>query len=134
MIAKKAENRLKNQVKKRIKQGLLMLLNFFKVPILIFIIIILLVCFITDVLYIGVSNEEKSNMKNEMKYYTTAEYTEEDTKSFFESVGDFISGLFAEIVDNTDWPVLGKSEKDITSYYGYRDAPTSGASTFHGRY
>ena len=24
----------------------------------------------------------KSNMKNEIKYYTTAEYTEDDSKSF----------------------------------------------------
>ena len=129
----KIKNQVKKQIKKRIKQALLMLLNTFKVPILIFTVVLLLVCYITDILYIGVNNEEKSNMKNEMKYYTTEEYTEEETKSFFESVGEFISGLFAEIISDSDWPVEGKSEKDITSYYGYREAPTAGASTFHSR-
>ena len=72
-------------------------------------------------------------MKNEMKYYTTAEYTDDDSKSFFESVGDFISGIFAskEIIGDAEFPVVGKSFNNITSYYGKRTAPTSGASTFH---
>ena len=73
-------------------------------------------------------------MKQEIKYYTTAEYTDEDSKSFFESVGDFIAGIFSkEIMDDASWPVIGTSKKNITSYYGYRTAPTSGASTFHSR-
>ena len=91
----KIKNQVKKQIKKKIKQALLMLLNTFKVPILIFTIVLLLVCYITDILYIGVNN--------------------------------------AEIISDSDWPVEGKSEKDITSYYGYREAPTAGASTFHSR-
>ncbi len=60
----------------------------------------------------------KSNMKNEIKYYTTAEYTEDDSKSFFESVGDFIAGIFGskEIVRNAEFPVVGKSFNNITSF------------------
>ena len=63
----------------------------------------------------------------------TKEYTEEDSQSFFDSVGDFIDGIFNsnEIVENAEFPVVGKSFKDITSGYGKRTAPTSGASTFH---
>ena len=131
MIMQKVENNIKKQMKKRTKQLILMVFNMFKVPILIFTILLLLICYITDIFYIGIKNEEKSNMKKEIKYYTTAEYTDEDSKSFFESVGDFISGLFTEVIDDADWPVVGKSAKDITSYYGKRDAPTAGASTFH---
>ena len=72
-------------------------------------------------------------MKQEIKYYTTAEYTEEDSKTFFQSVEQFISGIFAkEIIKNADWPVVG--HKMITSYYGVRESPTSGASTFHSRH
>ena len=131
MIMQKVENNIKNQIKKRTKQLILMVFNMFKVPILIFTILLLLICYITDIFYIGIKNEEKSNMKKEIKYYTTAEYTDEDSKSFFESVGDFISGLFTEVIDDADWPVVGKSAKDITSPYGKRNAPTAGASTFH---
>lgn len=124
---------IKSQIKKRMKQLVLMIFNVLKVPILIFTILFILICYITDIFYIGIKNEKESNMKSEIKYYTKAEYTDEDTKSFFESIGDFISGLFTEIVGDADFPVLGKSEKDITSPYGYREAPTEGASTFHAR-
>ncbi len=131
MIEQGISNFIKYQLKKRTLQLICTILNMFKIPIIIFTILCLLVCYITDILYIGIKNEDESGIKNELKYYTTAEYTEEDTKSFFESVGSFISGLFVEFVDNADWPVLDKSAKDITSYYGNREAPTQGASTFH---
>lgn len=136
MIQEYAKNKMKKEIKKKIRKGLLLLLSKLAIPITIIIIIFILVSFITDIFYIGIKNEDKSNMKNEIKYYTTAEYTEEDSKSFFESVGDFISGIFGgkEIIDNANWPVVGKSSKDITSYYGHRTAPTSGASTFHSRH
>lgn len=130
MILQNAENNIKKATKKLI----IMVINMFKVPILIFTILLLLICYITDIFYIGIKNEDKSNMKKEIKYYTSDEYTEEDSKSFFESVGDFISGLFVEISENSDWPVEGKSEKNISSYYGSRSSPTSGVASFHNRH
>ena len=127
------EEKLNKEIKKKIKKGLLILLSKLAIPIFFILIILLLVSYITDIFYIGIKNEEKSNMKSEIKYYTTKEYTEEDSQSFFDSVGDFIDGMFNsnEIVEDAEFPVVGKSFKDITSGYGKRTAPTSGASTFH---
>lgn len=115
-------------INRKIKKGLLMLLSKLAIPVILIFIILLLVSYITDIFYIGIKNEEKSNMKEEIKYYT-----DEDSKSFFESVGEFIDGIFKseEIVADAEFPVVGKSFKDITSGYGKRTAPTSGASTFH---
>ena len=120
-------------INRKIKKGLLMLLSKLAIPVILIFIILLLVSYITDIFYIGIKNEEKSNMKEEIKYYTDEEYTDEDSKSFFESVGKFIDGIFKseEIVADAEFPVVGKSFKDITSGYGKRTAPTSGASTFH---
>lgn len=120
-------------INRKIKKGLLMLLSKLAIPVILIFIILLLVSYITDIFYIGIKNEEKSNMKEEIKYYTDEEYTDEDSKSFFESVGEFIDGIFKseEIVADAEFPVVGKSFKDITSGYGKRTAPTSGASTFH---
>ncbi len=99
-------------------------------PIILIVILLLLVCYITDIFYIGIANEDKSNMKEELKYYTQAEYTKEDCDVFFGSVEEFISNLFNEqIVEDADWPVYGS--RKITSEFGYRKAPTEGASTFH---
>lgn len=127
------EEKLNKEIKKKIKKGLLILLSKLAIPIFFILIILLLVSYITDIFYIGIKNEEKSNMKSEIKHYTTKEYTEEDSQSFFDSVGDFIDGMFNsnEIVEDAEFPVVGKSFKDITSGYGKRTAPTSGASTFH---
>lgn len=135
MIQEQIKNKVKKEVKKKIRRVALILLSKLAIPIAIIVIIFILVSFITDIFYIGIKNEDKSNMKNEIKYYTTAEYTDEDSKSFFESVGDFIAGIFGskEIVGNAEFPVVGKSFKDITSFYGNRKAPTAGASTFHSR-
>lgn len=95
-------------------------------------ILFLFICYITDIFYIGITNEEQSNMKQEVKYYTEAEYTNEDCEIFFESVESFTSNLFdRETIEDADWPVLGS--KNITSEFGYRKAPTEGASTFHSR-
>lgn len=120
-------------INRKIKKGVLMLLSKLAIPVILIFIILLLVSYITDIFYIGIKNEEKSNMKEEIKYYTDEEYTDEDSKSFFESVGEFIDGIFKseEIVADAEFPVVGKSFKDITSGYGKRTAPTSGASTFH---
>ena len=81
-------------INRKIKKGLLMLLSKLAIPIILIFIILLLVSYITDIFYIGIKNEEKSNMKEEIKYYTDEEYTDEDSKSFFESVGEFIDGIF----------------------------------------
>lgn len=126
---------MNKQIKKIVKKGLLIILSKLAIPITIIVIIFLLVSFITDIFYIGIKNEEKSNMKNEIKYYTSDEYTDEDSKSFFASVGDFIDGIFGnkEIIANAEFPVDGKGFNNITSYYGYRTSPTEGASTFHSR-
>ena len=64
------------------------------VPAILIGILLLLVSYITDIFYIGIANEDKSNMKQELKYYTQAEYTKEDCDSFFSSVESFISNLF----------------------------------------
>lgn len=105
----------KSKTKRKILNGLVMLLNPFLVPVILMIILFILVCYITDIFYIGVKNEDESNMKEEVKYYTTSEYTEDETKSFFESVDNFISGIFkTEIMSDADWPVVGC--KTITSY------------------
>lgn len=115
------------------KKIVLMLLQPLLIPVVFIGILLLLVCYITDVLYIGISNEDKSNIKQELKFYTQEEYTKEDCDSFFGSVESFISNLFSkETIDDADWPVLGS--KKVTSEYGYREAPTEGASTFHTRH
>ena len=128
------KEQIKYETKKRLKRKVIMWGIFFLkpliIPIIFIIIIMILVCYITDIFYIGIKNEDKSNMKEEIKYYSLSSYTEEDTTSFFESVGNFISKIFGkEIVDDAEWPVIGS--KTITSYYGYRESPTAGASSFH---
>ena len=130
MMVNRIKNKYKRKIKKQLLTGLFVLVKGLGVPLIIVVVIFILVCYITDILYIGITNEDRSNMKEEMKYYTTEEYTEEDTSIFFASVNDFISGIFGgEIIENVEFPVLG--DYTITSYYGYRTAPTAGASTFH---
>ena len=129
MIKKQA----KNFLKRKIKTAIILVLKPLIVPIIIISIIFLLVCYITDILYLGDKHKDKVDMKEEVKYYyADEEYTEEDSKTFFESVADFLDSIFGvEILGNADFPVVGKGRGDITSYYGYRKAPTSGASTYH---
>ena len=74
-------------IKKRIKQKvigfLLMLIKPFIVPIIIVVVILALACSITDILYIGFNNEDKVDMKKEMKYYDAEkEYEREEMKNF----------------------------------------------------
>ena len=114
MIGKVLEYQAKKNIKKITKKGLLVVLRYLGVPISIISTILIAICYITDIFYLGIMNEEESNMKEEIKYYTTAEYTEEDSKSFFESVGEFISGIFAkEVIEDASWPVVGKNKNDI---------------------
>lgn len=97
----------KMKTSKILKKVSFLILKEFSVPLILILIIFILICFITDIFYIGVSNEEKSQMKEEIKYYTEKEYTEEDTTSFFGSVKDFISNLFGrEVIEDVNWPVI----------------------------
>ena len=50
-------------INRKIKKGLLMLLSKLAIPIILIFIILLLVSYITDIFYIGIKNEEKSNIK-----------------------------------------------------------------------
>jgi len=133
MIVNHIKNKYKRKIKRKIINGLIYILKEFTIPIIIIFLIMFFICYISEIFYLGINNEEKSNMKEEIKYYTTEEYTDEDSKTFFASINDFISNLFeGEFAENTDWPVEGQYR--ISSYYGKRKAPTSGASTFHSRY
>ena len=60
-------------INRKIKKGLLMLLSKLAIPVILIFIILLLVSYITDIFYIGIKNEEKSNIKEEIKYYTDEE-------------------------------------------------------------
>lgn len=100
-------------IKKRIKQKvigfLLMLIKPFIVPIIIVVVILALACSITDILYIGFNNEDKVDMKKEMKYYDAEkEYEREEMKNFFSSVWEFVEKIFGggEMSEETDWPVV----------------------------
>lgn len=130
MITNKIQNNLKRKIQKHILTSILVLIKGLGLPFLLILIVVLLISYITEIFYIGITNEEKSNMKEEIKYYSSESYTEEEGKTFIASVEEFISGIFGgEIVDNVEFPVIG--DYRITSYYGYREAPTEGASTFH---
>lgn len=85
-------------------------------------------CYIAEIFYIGAKNEDKSNFKNELKYYTVKEYTEDDKQNFFDSIDQFLSGIFKKVIDS-EWPVPGYTY--ISSHFGNRNAPTAGASTSH---
>lgn len=130
MITNRVRNNVKRRIKKHILTSILVLFKGLGVPLLLILIVVLLMSYITEIFYIGIRNEERSNMKEEIKYYSAEAYTEEEGKTFIASVEEFISGIFGgEIVDNAEFPVIG--DYTITSYYGYREAPTAGASTFH---
>ena len=85
-----------------------MLIKPFIVPIIIVVVILALACSITDILYIGFNNEDKVDMKKEMKYYDAEkEYEREEMKNFFSSVWEFVEKIFGggELSEETDWPV-----------------------------
>ena len=69
------KKQLKNKLGKKILKVGFVIIQPFLIPIIIVIILIWLVCYITDIFYIGVNNEEESNFKEELKYYTAEEYT-----------------------------------------------------------
>lgn len=118
----------KNQIKKRMFSLVLLIIKPFIIPILIVTLLIFLCCYITDIFYIGTNEKYEKEFKTELKYYTAEEYTEEEKKGFFESIGEFLAGIFKKKIDS-DWPVPGYTY--ISSHFGIRDAPTTGASTSH---
>lgn len=126
------KNKSKDQAKKFIKRKLISLVFIvikpFIIPILMVTLLIWLCCYITDIFYIGTKDKYEPDFKSELKYYTAEEYTEEEKKTFFESVGDFLAGLFKKKVSSS-WPVPGHTY--ISSHFGKREAPTAGASTTH---
>lgn len=99
------------------------------IPFIVFIIILIwMCCYIADIFVIGTKNEQKTNFKAEIKYYTTKEYTEDDKQNFWTSIDNFLSGIFKKVI-NSEWPVPGHTY--ISSHFGKRNAPTAGASTTH---
>lgn len=106
----------------------------FIVPLIILTILIVLIASITDILYVAFDNDDKIDVKTELKYYET-DYNKDRDKSevkvFFNSVWEFVSKMFGryEILNNTDWPVEGHYK--VSSEFGNRIAPTAGASIFH---
>ena len=66
---------VKSKLKKKILKVGFVIIQPFIIPIILITILIWLVCYITDIFYIGVNNEEESNFKEELKYYTAEEYT-----------------------------------------------------------
>ena len=57
------KKQLKNKLGKKILKVGFVIIQPFLIPIIIVIILIWLVCYITDIFYIGVNNEEESNFK-----------------------------------------------------------------------
>ncbi|MCI9064132.1 MAG: hypothetical protein HFJ17_05980, partial [Clostridia bacterium] len=90
MIGEKVKSKAKKELKKRIVKYTLILIKPFLPFILIILAIFLLVCYITDVFYIGKENADKIDMKSEVKYYSEEEFSEEKSKNFFESVENFL--------------------------------------------
>ena len=98
----------KKTVKKTMISIILFIIKPFIVPIIIITILLLISCSITDIFYVAYNNDDKIDMKKELKYYDEEkEYEKNEMKDFLSSVWDFIQGIFGigEMSEQTDWPV-----------------------------
>ena len=98
----------KKKAKRKIAGILFFVIKPFIVPILIIGILLTLASSITDIFYVAFNNEDKIDMKKEMKYYDAEkEYEKEEMKSFLSSVWEFVAKIFGggEMSEETDWPV-----------------------------
>ena len=98
----------KRNIRKVISSSLIFLIKPFIIPILIIVILLSFACTITDILYIAFNNDDEIDLKKELKYYDVKkEYEQEEMKSFFSSVWDFVEKLFGdgEMAEDADWPV-----------------------------
>lgn len=99
---------IKKILKRKITKFLFWAIKPFIIPILIIGILLTLASSITDIFYVAFNNEDKIDMKTEMKYYDAEkEYEKEEMKSFLSSVWEFVTNIFGggEIAEDTDWPV-----------------------------
>lgn len=107
LMARKKKNKTAKRIGKAIVAVLLILIKPFIVPTLIISILLSIATAITDIFNISYKNEDKIDMKKEMKYYDAVkEYEKEEMKRFLDSAWDFVSGLFEGIfAEKADWPV-----------------------------
>lgn len=98
-----------NKKQKTITTILMFIIKPYIVPILIIGILLVLVFSITDIFYVAFNNDDRIDMKKEMKYYEAEkEYEKEEMKTFLASVCDFVEKIFGggEMSEETDWPVV----------------------------
>ncbi len=100
---------VKKKRKKKIIGFFMFLIRPFIIPIIFIVIILALICSITDILYIAFNNDDKIDMKQELAYYDIEyekEKSKEETLNFFQSVWSFTNGIFGtDIAEYTEWPV-----------------------------
>ena len=108
------KEKAKKEIKKKITKFTLLLIKPFIIPILLIILLVWLCCYITDIFFIGTKNEYEADFKSELKYYTAEEYTEDEKTGFFDSVQEFLAGIFKKKVDSS-WPVPGYT--NISSHF-----------------
>ena len=99
---------IKKNIKRKALGILFIFIKPFIIPILIIGILLALATSITDIFYVAFNNDDKIDMKEEMKYYDAEkEYEKEEMKGFLSSVWDFVAKIFSggEMSTETDWPV-----------------------------
>ena len=95
---------LNNKVKKAVVSFAIMILKPFIVPIIIIVILLAIVCSVTDILYRAFIHEGESNIKNELAYYDT-EYTRDEASKIIEEFGGKTS---SSVSKKTDFVLAGE--------------------------
>lgn len=103
-------NKLSRKIRNKVATMIIFIAKPFLIPLVIALILIMIISSITDILYIAFDNEDKIDMKKELKYYDVKYEKAKDkteVKGFFNSVFEFVSKIFGknEILNYTDWPV-----------------------------